>query len=260
MQNKVSGRQCHLGLRKIAKVYTRVNILCHVPPLPYCFCTSQHSMQVIKSHLQPDTMATWCLQAGLIPRIFTYLFDRIMAASSRQVSDAVSCRSTAIRQSWQSSAQSLSLLHALLTSDAVLAIICTDVVILYAKCVLTPHLGVAKPGCCVTCSMSTLCATNRKLEIPPAPDLECESLLFCWLLQKEGCERHFLCKCSFLEIYKEVITDLLNPAATWLQIREDSKTGTYVEGLSEHVVASGMFSPSVDKATSHQASQSHRPL
>lgn len=60
-------------------------------------------------------------------------------------------------------------------------------------------------------------------------------------VQKHGRERQFLCKCSFLEIYKEVITDLLNPAATRLHIREDAKTGMYVEGLSETVVVSGML-------------------
>ena len=58
-------------------------------------------------------------------------------------------------------------------------------------------------------------------------------------MQRQGRERGFLCKCSFLEIYQETITDLLNPAATRLQIREDAKTGTYVEGLSEAAVASG---------------------
>ncbi|KAK9838407.1 hypothetical protein WJX84_002853 [Apatococcus fuscideae] len=43
-------------------------------------------------------------------------------------------------------------------------------------------------------------------------------------------------KCSFLEIYNETITDLLNPAAYNLQIREDIRRGCYVEGLSEEIV------------------------
>ena len=50
-------------------------------------------------------------------------------------------------------------------------------------------------------------------------------------------------RCSFLEIYNEVLTDLLNPEATHLQIREDVKHGIYVEHLSEHVVASRKHSP-----------------
>ena len=57
--------------------------------------------------------------------------------------------------------------------------------------------------------------------------------------QKEGRQVRFLCKCSCLEIYKEVITDLLNPAATRLHIREDFRRGIHVEGLLEEEVHSG---------------------
>ena len=57
--------------------------------------------------------------------------------------------------------------------------------------------------------------------------------------QREGQEVRFICRCSFLEIYKEVITDLLNPVATRLQIREDFKRGIHVEGLLEHITSSG---------------------
>lgn len=49
----------------------------------------------------------------------------------------------------------------------------------------------------------------------------------------------FCCRVSMLEIYNEVITDLLNPAATNLQIREDIKRGCYVEDLSEHLIQNG---------------------
>jgi len=61
----------------------------------------------------------------------------------------------------------------------------------------------------------------------------------CVVKQREGREVCFLCKCSFLEIYKEVITDLLNPAATRLHIREDLQQGVHVEGLLEETVTSG---------------------
>ncbi|CAM6039323.1 unnamed protein product [Sphagnum compactum] len=43
----------------------------------------------------------------------------------------------------------------------------------------------------------------------------------------------FLTKCSFLEIYNEQITDLLEPSSTNLQMREDARKGVYVENLSE---------------------------
>ncbi|XP_021651658.2 kinesin-like protein KIN-12D [Hevea brasiliensis] len=44
------------------------------------------------------------------------------------------------------------------------------------------------------------------------------------------------CKCSFLEIYNEQITDLLDPSSTNLLLREDVKQGVYVENLSEFEV------------------------
>ena len=46
-------------------------------------------------------------------------------------------------------------------------------------------------------------------------------------------------QCCFLEIYNECITDLLNPAATNLAVREDLRRGVYVEGLAEAEVTSG---------------------
>ncbi|KAL0707268.1 hypothetical protein Bca4012_073694 [Brassica carinata] len=46
------------------------------------------------------------------------------------------------------------------------------------------------------------------------------------------------CKCSFLEIYNEQITDLLEPSSTNLQLREDIKSGVYVENLTEFEVES----------------------
>ncbi|XP_021715629.1 kinesin-like protein KIN-12E isoform X2 [Chenopodium quinoa] len=48
----------------------------------------------------------------------------------------------------------------------------------------------------------------------------------------------FTCKCSFLEIYNELILDLLNPSSTNLQIREDMKKGIHVENLTELEVTS----------------------
>ncbi|KAF9619035.1 hypothetical protein IFM89_004379 [Coptis chinensis] len=47
----------------------------------------------------------------------------------------------------------------------------------------------------------------------------------------------YSCKCSFLEIYNEQITDLLEPSSTNLQIREDLGKGVYVENLSEYEVS-----------------------
>ncbi|KAK8964303.1 Kinesin-like protein KIN12B [Platanthera guangdongensis] len=44
------------------------------------------------------------------------------------------------------------------------------------------------------------------------------------------------CRCSFLEIYNEQITDLLNPYSTNLLIREDLRKGVHVENLKEFEV------------------------
>ncbi|KAK4354923.1 hypothetical protein RND71_027117 [Anisodus tanguticus] len=46
------------------------------------------------------------------------------------------------------------------------------------------------------------------------------------------------CRCSFLEIYNEQIIDLLDPSQRNLQIREDVRTGVYVENLTEECVSS----------------------
>ncbi|VFQ74892.1 unnamed protein product [Cuscuta campestris] len=52
--------------------------------------------------------------------------------------------------------------------------------------------------------------------------------------EKQKSERlKFSCKCSFLEIYNEQITDLLEPSSPNLHLREDSKKGVYVENLTE---------------------------
>ncbi|KAL8481040.1 hypothetical protein ACS0TY_026994 [Phlomoides rotata] len=58
--------------------------------------------------------------------------------------------------------------------------------------------------------------------------------------QVKQADRHlvYMCRCSFLEIYNEQITDLLDPSQKNLQIREDVKTGVYVENLREECVSS----------------------
>ena len=54
----------------------------------------------------------------------------------------------------------------------------------------------------------------------------------------DHCE--FKVTCSFLEIYKEVIKDLLNPKGVNLKVRETPTRGVWVEGLSETEVSSHM--------------------
>ncbi|KAG7597862.1 Kinesin motor domain [Arabidopsis suecica] len=54
---------------------------------------------------------------------------------------------------------------------------------------------------------------------------------------QETPEREFLLRVSYLEIYNEVINDLLDPTGQNLRIREDAQ-GTYVEGIKDEVVLS----------------------
>ncbi|KAK1435026.1 hypothetical protein QVD17_00781 [Tagetes erecta] len=54
---------------------------------------------------------------------------------------------------------------------------------------------------------------------------------------QETPNREFLLRVSYLEIYNEVINDLLNPAGQNLRIREDNQ-GTFIEGVKEEVVLS----------------------
>ncbi|XP_042479871.1 kinesin-like protein KIN-7L, chloroplastic [Macadamia integrifolia] len=54
---------------------------------------------------------------------------------------------------------------------------------------------------------------------------------------QETPNREFLLRVSYLEIYNEVVNDLLNPAGQNLRIREDLQ-GTFVDGIKEEVVLS----------------------
>jgi hypothetical protein len=72
-------------------------------------------------------------------------------------------------------------------------------------------------------------------------------------------------KCSYLEIYKEVIIDLLNPQAEDLHLREDTKKGVYVENLMEvscedleEILKKGRLNKHIESTTMNQeSSRSH---
>lgn len=56
--------------------------------------------------------------------------------------------------------------------------------------------------------------------------------------EENNSEVKYLIKSSYLEIYNEQVMDLLDPAAVNLHVREDIKTGVYVEGLIEEPITS----------------------
>ncbi|KAL6543109.1 hypothetical protein OROHE_010629 [Orobanche hederae] len=47
---------------------------------------------------------------------------------------------------------------------------------------------------------------------------------------------NYQCRCSFLEVYDEKISDLLDPTQRGLEIKDDAKNGFYVENLTEEYV------------------------
>ncbi|KAG9441590.1 hypothetical protein H6P81_017444 [Aristolochia fimbriata] len=67
------------------------------------------------------------------------------------------------------------------------------------------------------------------------------NMLFSEIQRQQGNSEERLtnyhCRCSFLEIYNEQITDLLDPTMRNLQIRDDAKIGFYVENLTEEYVS-----------------------
>ncbi|KAB2602968.1 phragmoplast orienting kinesin 2-like [Pyrus ussuriensis x Pyrus communis] len=82
------------------------------------------------------------------------------------------------------------------------------------------------------------------LETKPSPHRGMTPRIFEFLFARIQAEEEirrdeklkYNCKCSFLEIYNEQITDLLDPSSTNLLLREDVKQGVYVENLSEFEV------------------------
>nr|XP_043631321.1 kinesin-like protein KIN-7K, chloroplastic [Erigeron canadensis] len=68
---------------------------------------------------------------------------------------------------------------------------------------------------------------------------------------QETPQREFLLRLSYLEIYNEVVNDLLNPAGQHLRIREDSQ-GIFVEGIKEEVVLSAGHALSIIAAGEEQ--------
>ncbi|KAI3675271.1 hypothetical protein L1987_84859 [Smallanthus sonchifolius] len=90
----------------------------------------------------------------------------------------------------------------------------------------------------------TMLGEISDLEIRPSPNRGMTPRIFEFLFARIIAEEEsrkderldYSCKCSFLEIYNEQITDLLDPSSTNLQLREDVKKGVYVENLMEYEV------------------------
>lgn len=60
--------------------------------------------------------------------------------------------------------------------------------------------------------------------------------IFKFIETKSAPKSTFMVRASYLQIYNEVISDLLKNDRTSLAIREDRKRGVFVEGLSEWAV------------------------
>lgn len=62
--------------------------------------------------------------------------------------------------------------------------------------------------------------------------------IFRYIQMQQNQNTTFMVRASYLQIYNEVISDLLKVDRTSLAIREDKKKGVFVEGLSEWAVRS----------------------
>ncbi|CAH9125833.1 unnamed protein product [Cuscuta epithymum] len=90
----------------------------------------------------------------------------------------------------------------------------------------------------------TMLGEIEELEIRPSPHRGMTPRIFEFLFARIRLEEEsrreerlkYSCKCSFLEIYNEQVTDLLDPSSTNLMLREDTTKGVYVENLSEFEV------------------------
>ncbi|PKI50229.1 hypothetical protein CRG98_029302 [Punica granatum] len=90
----------------------------------------------------------------------------------------------------------------------------------------------------------TMLGEIEDLEFKPTPNRGMTPRIFEFLFARIQAEEDsrsdeklkYNCKCSFLEIYNEQVTDLLDPSSTNLLLREDVKKGVYVENLSEFEV------------------------
>ncbi|XP_019702656.1 kinesin-like protein KIN-12F isoform X1 [Elaeis guineensis] len=92
----------------------------------------------------------------------------------------------------------------------------------------------------------TMLGEISELEVSPSPDRGMTPRIFEFLFARIRAEEEsrrdeklkYNCRCSFLEIYNEQITDLLDPFSTNLLLREDIRKGVYVENLTEFEVES----------------------
>ncbi|WVZ91025.1 hypothetical protein U9M48_037258, partial [Paspalum notatum var. saurae] len=90
----------------------------------------------------------------------------------------------------------------------------------------------------------TMLGEISDLDVRPSPDRGMTPRIFEFLFARIRAEEEsrrdeklkYSCKCSFLEIYNEQITDLLDPSSTNLPLREDIRKGVYVENLTEFEV------------------------
>ena len=58
-----------------------------------------------------------------------------------------------------------------------------------------------------------------------------------------GAQLQYTCRCSFLQIYNEQVSDLLQACDKPLTLRYDDTRGVFAEGLSEHVAVNGVLQP-----------------
>ncbi len=74
--------------------------------------------------------------------------------------------------------------------------------------------------------------------VPSSPGIVPQAVQYIFDYIEDHPNKEFVLRVSYVEIYNEIINDLLNPSATRLKIRENREKGVYVQGLKEEIVMS----------------------
>ncbi|CAN6352194.1 unnamed protein product [Urochloa humidicola] len=91
----------------------------------------------------------------------------------------------------------------------------------------------------------TMLGETSDLDVSPSQNRGITPQTFVFLFERIRVEEErrrdekvkYNCKCSFLEIYNEKITDLLDTSSINLELHEDTRKGFYVKNLTEHEVS-----------------------
>mmetsp|Transcript_12087 Transcript_12087/g.18004 ORF Transcript_12087/g.18004 Transcript_12087/m.18004 type:complete len:558 (+) Transcript_12087:87-1760(+) len=108
--------------------------------------------------------------------------------------------------------------------------------------------GVGKPmidgvmkgfhGCIFAYGQTSSGKTHTIHGSPEQPGVVPQSVQYIFDYIENHPGKEYVLRVSYIEIYNEIINDLLNPSGTRLRVRESKEKGVFVDGLKEEVVMS----------------------